>query len=387
VESIEDLTPHFKLYYDCLMKPNARSVNSAIKKMKELPGPVEAIMTGHGPVLNNNKDHWVNEYNQWSTEALKKLGPSVCIFWVSRHAASEDRAQAFALGATSTDTLVEMQDLNATDAFEIVEAIHRNQVIVVFAPPKGQEGAVAQQALGSVIAACAPGENRFVVCSSGSPDEEPVASIVDRFKQIGISQALPPVCVKPEVTSSKAKLDIFEAAARDFCKKIGKKEKVDKAGLATMDALGKMSTGRYIITGMKEGASTACTGTWVMPTSKEPPMLSLALPKDSTMMSFLESDDIFVVNYLAEGEFSDIQKHFQQELSPDDVFNGVDTTTVEVPDGQGIVLRGCVGHVTCKVGTRQEVADHFIITGTVIEGELVKDVPVAVNHRKSGSYY
>jgi len=230
-------------------------------------------------------------------------------------------------------------------------------------------------------------QNRFIVCSSESPDEEPVGSIVDRFKQIGIPEAMPPVSIQQDVTSTKAKLDIFEAAAHDFCKKIGEKKKVDKVGVATMDALGKVSSGRYIITGTKEGASNACPGTWVMPSSKEPPMLSLALPKDSTMMSFLDSDDIFVVNYLAEGGFAEIQKHFQQELTPNAVFEGLDTTTIEVPGGQGVVLRGCSGHVTCKVSTRQEVADHFIITGRVIEGELIKDVPVAVNHRKSGSYY
>ena len=47
-------------------------------------------------------------------------------------------AQFFAYGATSADVSVEMQDLNAVDAFEVVESMSRNQVIVVMAPPMGE---------------------------------------------------------------------------------------------------------------------------------------------------------------------------------------------------------------------------------------------------------
>jgi len=116
-------------------------------------------------------------------------------------------------------------------------------------------------------------------------------------------------------------------------------------------------------------------------------MLSISLPKDSALMSFLQKDDIFVVNYLAEEGGLDLHTHFQQDLTPENTFKGVETTTVEVPGGQAIVLRACSGHVTCKVIVKQQVSDHFIVTGQVIEGDLVDDVPVAVNRRKSGFSY
>ena len=34
VEGLEELLPHYKTYYDCLMKPNARSVISALGKIE-----------------------------------------------------------------------------------------------------------------------------------------------------------------------------------------------------------------------------------------------------------------------------------------------------------------------------------------------------------------
>ena len=36
-------------YYDCLMKPNAKSVTTALRKVKDLPYTM--IANGHGPIL------------------------------------------------------------------------------------------------------------------------------------------------------------------------------------------------------------------------------------------------------------------------------------------------------------------------------------------------
>lgn len=49
---LETLSPHYRFYYDCLMKPNARSVVSALKKVKDLE--YTTIANGHGPLLRFN---------------------------------------------------------------------------------------------------------------------------------------------------------------------------------------------------------------------------------------------------------------------------------------------------------------------------------------------
>lgn len=51
-EELETLSPHLRFYYDCLMKPNARSVLTALKKVSGLE--YNTIATGHGPLLRNN---------------------------------------------------------------------------------------------------------------------------------------------------------------------------------------------------------------------------------------------------------------------------------------------------------------------------------------------
>ena len=39
-------------YYDCLMKPNAKSVTTALRKVKDLPFKI--VANGHGPLLRYN---------------------------------------------------------------------------------------------------------------------------------------------------------------------------------------------------------------------------------------------------------------------------------------------------------------------------------------------
>ena len=49
---LEVLSPHLRFYYDCLMRPNARSVLTALRKVSDLE--YSTIATGHGPLLRYN---------------------------------------------------------------------------------------------------------------------------------------------------------------------------------------------------------------------------------------------------------------------------------------------------------------------------------------------
>lgn len=55
--ALEPLSPHFRFYYDCLMRPNARSVLTALRKTQDLP--YTTIATGHGPILRYNMQELV----------------------------------------------------------------------------------------------------------------------------------------------------------------------------------------------------------------------------------------------------------------------------------------------------------------------------------------
>ena len=52
------MAPHYRFYYDCLMKPNARSVLTALKRVGDLD--INTIANGHGCLLRYNLSELVN---------------------------------------------------------------------------------------------------------------------------------------------------------------------------------------------------------------------------------------------------------------------------------------------------------------------------------------
>ena len=66
------LMPHYRFYYECLMKPNARSVLTALRKCESEGADFVGICNGHGPLLRYNVDELVGDYKKWSESALAK---------------------------------------------------------------------------------------------------------------------------------------------------------------------------------------------------------------------------------------------------------------------------------------------------------------------------
>jgi len=316
------------------------------------------------------------------------MGPSVCIFWVSRHGESERLAQAMAYGLTNQDILVEMHDLNAIDAFEVVEACMRNQVIAVFSPPMGE--GLAQTNVGSIITSCNAKDHKLVICASNGEKEEPVDSLVQRcVQQTGIPEGLPALRIQPG--SDEKTLAFYEDSGRQLAKKMLEKKKQaakDKLDQKTTEALGKMGSGRYIVTGKKGEISSGAVATWVMPASTDPPSVAVAIAKDHPLQSLVQIGDQFVVNMLEEGNYLDLMKHFQKDIMPgDDIFEGVETSLIEAGEAQGIAITGCCAYLTCTVYSRMDAGDHILVCGEALQGQVVREAPTAANYRKSAAYY
>jgi len=66
---LQALTPHFRFYYDCLMRPNARSVLTALRKVKDLD--YTTVATGHGPIIRYNLDELIGRQVSLTPEALE----------------------------------------------------------------------------------------------------------------------------------------------------------------------------------------------------------------------------------------------------------------------------------------------------------------------------
>merc|ERR1711972_900069 len=262
-----------------------------------------------------------------------------------------------------------------------------NQVVVVFSPPMGDS--MAQTNLSSIITSCNPKDHKVVVCASGGEKEEPVDAMVSRWVQSDIQEALP--ALRMQQGSEQKTLAFYEDSGRALANNLLSKKKQaakDKLDQKTTEALGKMGSGRYIVSAKRGEISSAAVATWVMPASTEPPSVAVAIAKDHSLQSLMQVGDTFVVNMLEEGNYLDLMKHFQKDIMPgDDIFAGVETTEVQVGDVRGIAVTGCSAHLTCAVYSRMDAGDHILICGEALQGQVVREAPTAANYRKSAAYY
>ncbi|CAK9022298.1 unnamed protein product [Durusdinium trenchii] len=384
VEGVKELLPHYATYYDCLMKPNARSVLTALKKIEGFD--LKAVATGHGPMLTENLSEFVELYRSWSQKATEKIGPSVAIFWVSHFGESERLAQLFAHGLTSCSVNVEMHDLNAVDATEIAECVARNELVAFTAPPRNSTAAVN---VGSIGANLKAKKHQFVVLDSCDDAQEPLPLLRSRMLEASIPEALPAMEAARPISAQV--LHCFEEAGMNIGKKLTQKGKAQAAKSQDKDlskALGRLASSLYVVTAKKAGVRHAMVASWVTPASSKPLGVSVTIAKERAMEPLLRIGDSFTLNLLEEGKPQTLEamKHFLQKFAPGaDRLAGVEH--IEGSNGAAI-LRSACAYLECKIISRMDASDHWVGYAEVVGGDVASpNAAAAVHHRKVGTYY
>jgi flavin reductase (DIM6/NTAB) family NADH-FMN oxidoreductase RutF len=91
-------------------------------------------------------------------------------------------------------------------------------------------------------------------------------------------------------------------------------------------ALGRISSGLYIITAKKGELTSAMLASWVNQASFQPLGFTVAVAKDRAIESLMQVGDPFVLNILEEGKHLPLMKHFLKRFAPGaDRFAGVRT--------------------------------------------------------------
>ncbi len=384
-EDLALLDADYKTYYDCLMGPNARSVLAALKRMQALP-PITTIATGHGPLLQHHVDELVGRYRDWS-QAQAKAQTTVALFYVSEYGCSDRIAHAIAQGIAKTDVVVELVDLQEVDPQEVRELVNIAAGIVIGMPPQTGNDASQLQALLSTILAATHSKQAFGLFESGGGDDESVYPLRNKFQEIGVTEAFPPLLIKETPTENtdqqaeEAGTDLGQWLTRD--RSIKQMKSLD----GDLDkALGRLSGGLYIITAKKGDASSAMLASWVTQASFEPLGITIAVAKDRAIESFMHVGDRFVLNILEEGNYQTLMKHFLKRFPPGaDRFANI--KTYAAANGSPI-LADALAFLECEVISRMEGSDHWIVYSSVDVGRVSKaDGMTAVHHRKVGNHY
>jgi flavorubredoxin/flavin reductase (DIM6/NTAB) family NADH-FMN oxidoreductase RutF len=381
-ENLELIEADFEYYYDCLMKPNARSVLGAIKRMGKLEAQPSLIATGHGPLLQHHRTELVNRYQQWS-QAQAKTDTLVALFY-SEYGYSAEVARAIAPGISKTGVAVELVDWNDTEPQEVRELVSQAAGLVLGMPSQGDREA---QALLSTVLAAAHSKQSIGLFESGGGEDEPIYPIRNKFQEIGLMEAFVPILVKEppnqalQQTCEEAGIDLGQWLTRNHTVK-----QIKAIDNSLQKALGRISNGLYIITAQKGEINSAMVASWITQASLKPLGVAIAVAKDRAIESFLQNGDCFVLNVLQEGNYQHLVKHFLKRFPPGaDRFKAINT----VPASNGSpIIADSLAYLGCRVINRSECSDHWIIYSIVEAGRVAKvEALTAVHHRKVGNYY
>ena len=372
-----------RYYFDCLMAPHARQVETALDKLSDLP--VRLYATGHGSLVRYGLIELTHSYREWIQQQTN-ADMTVTLIYASAYGNTATLAQAIARGITKAGVSVESINCEFADPEEIKTAVEKSAGFVIGSPTLGGHAPTpVQTALGIVLSTATNNKLAGVFGSFGWSGEA-VDFIESKLKDAGYRFGFDTIRVK--FKPNEVTLQTCEEAGTDFAqalKRAAKKAVVARQPATNVEqAVGRIVGSLCVVTATQGEVKTGMLASWVAQASFSPPGLTIAVAKDRAMENMTHTGNEFVVNILTEGR--EIRKQFMKVYTPgQDRFAGL---AMEEASNGGVILSGALSYLECSVQSRMEVGDHWLVYATVNDGKVLnQDGVTAVHHRKSGSYY
>lgn len=381
-EGWEVFTEDRRYYFDCLMAPHPRQVETALDKLVDLP--IRLYATGHGPLVRYALQELTHSYREWiKQQTSSEL--SVALIYASAYGNTAILSQAIARGITKAGVRVESINCEFADPEEIKSAIEKCAGFVIGSPTLGGHAPTPVQTALGIVLSTATNTKLAGVFGSFGWSGEAVDLLEGKLKDAGFRFGFEPIRVKFKPNEST--LQNCEEAGTDFAqalKRFTKKSLVAKQPATNVEqAVGRIIGSLCVVTATQGEIKTGMLASWVTQASFNPPGLTIAVAKDRAMENLTHTSNPFIVNILAEGR--EIRKHFMKVYEPgQDRFKGLDITE----GNGGVILNGALAYLECTVQSRMEVGDHWLVYATVNGGKVLnQDGMTAIHHRKSASFY
>ncbi|MBD2171017.1 diflavin flavoprotein [Anabaena sp. FACHB-709] len=371
-------------YYDCLMAPHARQVETALDKLADFPTRLYA--TGHGPLVRYGLIELTHAYREWSQQQTS-ADLTVALIYASAYGNTATLAQAIARGITKAGVAVESINCEFADPEEIRAAVEKSAGFVMGSPTLGGHAPTpVQTALGIVLSTATNNKLAGVFGSFGWSGEA-VDLIESKLKDAGYRFGFDSIRVK--FKPNEVTLQMCEEAGTDFAQALKKARKVRTQSVPATNveqAVGRIVGSLCVVTAKQGEISSAMLASWVAQASFNPPGLTIAVAKDRAVETLTHTGNKFVLNVLKEGNHLGLMKHFLKPFGPaQDRF--ADVATAEAENGSP-VLQDALAYLECSVQNRMESGDHWLVYATVENGKVLnQDGVTAVHHRKSGNHY
>ena len=385
-----------RYFYDCLMAPMARQVESVVERLEALD--IRTIAPGHGPAISESWRSLLNDYHRWgATQERARL--SVALLFASAYGNTAAIADALAQGVARTGVRVESINCEFTPPEQLLAAIRSCDAILIGSPTLGGHAPTPiVSALGTVLAEGDRSKPVGVFGSFGWSGEA-LDLLESKLRDGGFQFAFEPIKVKfsPDAASLKAIEETGTALGRQLQSEQRKVQRRSASGGLSesrsnpaVQALGRVVGSLCVLTTSKgEGGSrlsSAMVASWVSQASFSPPGFTVAVAKDRAVEALLHVGDRFALNVLAAGRETGPMKQFLQPFAPGaDRFAGLELEPS--PAGQPL-LPEALAWLDATVQQRMECGDHWLLYAQVSQGGVLDaSATTAVHQRRSGANY
>ncbi|MDH6060386.1 diflavin flavoprotein [Chrysosporum bergii ANA360D] len=382
-EGWQSINEDRRYYFDCVMAPHSRQIETALDKIADLP--MRMYATGHGPIVRYGLMELTQAYYQWISSGASDL--TVALIYASAYGNTATLAQAIAHGITKAGVAVESINCEFTEPEEIRAAVEKSAGFIIGSPTLGGHAPTpVQTALGIVLSTASSNQLAGVFGSFGWSGEA-VDLIENKLKDAGYRFGFDAIRVK--FKPNDVTLQMCEEAGTDFAQALRKAKKVRVPSLPATNveqAVGRIVGSLCVVTAKEGDISSAMLASWVSQASFNPPGLTIAVAKDRALEMLMHSGNKFVLNILKEGAHIGLMKHFLKPFAPgEDRFANV---SIESAANGAFVLTDALAYLECSVQTRMESGDHWLVYATVDGGKVLKsDGVTAVHQRKTGTHY
>jgi flavorubredoxin/flavin reductase (DIM6/NTAB) family NADH-FMN oxidoreductase RutF len=385
-----------RYFYDCLMAPMARQVESVVERFEQLD--IRTIAPGHGPAISESWRSLLADYRRWG-ETNSRSTLSVALLFASAYGNTAAIADALAQGVARTGVRVESINCEFSPPEQLLAAIRHSDALLIGSPTLGGHAPTPiVSALGTVLAEGDRSKPVGVFGSFGWSGEA-LDLLESKLRDGGFSFAFEPIKVKfsPDAATIKTIEETGTALGRQLLSEQRRQQRRQAAGgLAesrsnpAVQALGRVVGSLCVLTTRKgEGPNSlsgALVASWVSQASFSPPGFTVAIAKDRAAATLLHTGDRCCLNVLAAGRETALMKQFLQPFAPGaDRLAGLELDTS--PAGQPI-LPDALAWLEAEVSARMECGDHWLLYAQVQAGGVLDgDATTAVHQRRSGANY
>ncbi|MDJ0621264.1 MAG: diflavin flavoprotein [Calothrix sp. MO_192.B10] len=373
-----------RYYFECLMAPHARQVETALEKLSEFPARLYA--PNHGPLVRYGLIELTKAYGQWSQQQTTQ-DTTVALIYASAYGNTASIAQAIAHGITKAGVRVESINCEFAEPGEIQAAVEKAAGFIIGSPTLGGHVPTpVQTALGIVLSTATNSKLAGVFGSFGWSGEA-IDLIEGKLKDAGYRLGFEPIRVK--FKPNDVTVQMCEETGTDFAQALKKAKKVRapiQPATSVEQAVGRILGSLCVVTAKQGDISSAMLASWVSQASFSPPGLTIAVAKDRALEPLMHSGNQFVLNILKEGNHLGLMKHFLKPFAPGE--NRFADVASEDADNGCPILNDALAYLECSVQSRMEVGDHWLVYASVNHGQVLNlDGVTAVHHRKSGTHY